>query len=168
MGQINNHNEIFNSPLEIGLRLLFIVSESTRSLDLQRFVHYNYLLLHSSDVSNGPSSIHPILPLRSFEVLINRNIVKQSLSLLVLKDLVSVVYTKTQGIEYRKNSKTPEFIEYFQSDYSKELKERAKWVSSNFDKLTDGQVTDLINVNMEKWGSEFSPVQINGEVDENV
>lgn len=168
MGQVNNQNDIFNSPLEIGLRLLFIVSESTRSLDLQRLVHYNYLLLHSSDVSNGPSSIHPILPLRSFEVLINRSIVKQSLNLLVLKDLVSVVYAKTQGIEYQKNSKTCEFIEYFQSDYAKLLKERAKWLSSNFDKLTDGQVADLINTNMDKWGGEFSPIQLNAEVDENV
>lgn len=161
MGQVNNENDIFNSPLEIGLRLLFIISESTRSLDLQRLVHYNYLLLHSSDVSNGPSSIHPILPLRSFEVLINRSVVKQSLNLLVLKDLVSVVYTKTQGIEYQKNSKTLEFIEYFQSDYSELLKERAKWLSSNFDKLTDGQVADLININMDKWGCEFSPIQLN-------
>lgn len=168
MGQINNQNEIFNSPLEIGLRLLFIISESTRPLDLQRLVHYNYLLLHSSDVSDGPSSIHPTLPLRACGILINSNVVKQSLNLLVMKDLVSVVYSKDKGIEYQKNAKTLEFIEYFQSDYSRLLKERAKWLSVRFDKLTSGQVADLINVNIGKWGSEFSPVQINEGVYQDV
>jgi hypothetical protein len=150
------NNVIFNSDLEIALRLLFIFSNSARSLDLQRLIYYHYFLVHSADV-NGPSSLHPKFPFRSCEMLINRTIFKQGLTLLVLRDLISVAYSKKEGIAYHKNAKTDEFLKYFQSSYAKKLGDSAEWVCSTFDKLTDGQVADLVDNSIGKWGSEFSP-----------
>ena len=152
-----NKNMIFNSHLEIALRLLFIFSNTSRSLDLQRLIYYHYFLVHSSD-ANGPTSIHPKLPFRACEMLINRTIFKQGLTLLVLKDLISVNYSPKEGIAYEKNAKTDEFIKYFQSNYSKQLQECAKWLCSTFDNLTDGQVADLADNSLGKWGSEFSTI----------
>jgi hypothetical protein len=156
-------NSIFNSPLEIGLRMLFIFSRTTITLDLQRLVHYNYLLVHSADAPDGPTSLHPALPLRSCEILVNRTILKNGLNLLLMKELISVQYSE-KGIVYLKNNCTEEFINYFQSDYSKQLREKADWLCSNYDKLTDGQIADLIENSLGKWGSEFIP--INDEVEE--
>ena len=51
-------------------------------------------------------------------------------------------------------------------NYSQRLKERAEWLCLTFDKLTDGQVTDLIENNLGKWGTEFTPTR--DEVDEDV
>jgi len=148
---------VFNSPLEIALRLLFIFNKTSRSLDLQRLIYYNYLLVHSADIPNSPKSIHADLPRRSYEMLVNRSVVKKGLTLLILKDLISVKYS-SDGIQYRKNNNTESFAKYFESAYSKHLQERADWLCSTFDKLNDKQLTQLIEVNIGKWGSEFSVI----------
>ena len=158
-------NFIFNSPLEIALRLLFILNRTSKPLDLQRLIYYNYLLIHSSDIPNAPKSIHADLPRRSNEMLVNRTIVKKGLTLLLLKDLIDVNYSKN-GIQYKKNENTEAFIQYFESSYSKQLLERADWLCSNFDIMSDKELTQLIETNIGKWGSEFSVIY--DEVDDNV
>ena len=148
---------VFNSPLEIALRLLFIFNKTSKPLDLQRLIYYNYLLVHSADIPNSPKSIHADLPRRSCEMLVNRTVVKKGITLLLLKDLIGVKYLK-DGILYKKNKNTESFIQYFESVYSKQLQERADWLCSNFDKLTDSQITRLMDSNIGKWGSEFSVI----------
>jgi hypothetical protein len=150
-------NFVFNSPLEIALRLLFIFNKTSRSLDLQRLIYYNYLLVHSADIPNSPKSIHADLPRRSCEMSVNRAVVKKGLTLLILKDLISVKYSN-DGIQYRKNNNTESFAQYFESVYSQHLQERADWLCSNFDNLNDEQLSQLIEANMGKWGSEFSVI----------
>ena len=103
---------VFNSPLEIALRLLFIVNRTSKSLDLQRLIYYNYLIVHSSDIPESPGSIHADLPRRSCEMLVNRTIVKKGLTLLVSKDLIAVKYSN-EGILYGKNNNTDLFIQNF-------------------------------------------------------
>ncbi len=149
---------IFNSPLEIALRLLYIFNSASGPLDLQRLIYYHYLLIHSGDIPEAPESIHPSLPTRSCEMLVNREILKKSLTLLVLKDLVAVKYSKKNGIQYAKNKQTEVFINYLESPYSKLLMERANWLCSTFDSYADKQLSQLINSNLEQWGSEFSPI----------
>lgn len=156
---------IFNSPLEMGLRLLFIFNKTSKPLDQQRLIYYNYLLVHSADIPNSPKSIHADLPRRSCEMLVNRSVVKKGLTLLLLKDLIDVEYSKS-GILYKKNHNTELFVQYFDSDYSKLLQERAEWLCSKFDELTDSQITQLMDSNLGKWGSEFSVIY--DEEDNNV
>ncbi len=148
---------VFNTPLEVALRLLFIFNKTSKTLDLQRLIHYNYLLVHSSDIPDSPKSMHADLPQRSSEMSVNRPVVKKALTLLLLKDLIAVEYSNN-GIHYIKNKNTELFTQYFESDYSKKLDHRANWLCSNFDKLTDEELTQLINSNMGKWGSEFSAI----------
>lgn len=146
---------MFNSPLEVALRLLFIFSSTNREADLQRLIYYNYLLVHSSDIPNAPTSIHADLPRRSCEMLVNRKIVQKALTLLLSRGLIDVVYSK-KGIDYKKNNNTGTFIKYFDSIYSKQLQERATWLSSKFDKLDDKPLAQLMDSNLGRWGSEFS------------
>lgn len=158
MEEVKRKDIIFNSPLEIALRLLFIFNSTTIPLDLQRLVYYHYLLIHSGDIPESPKSIHPNLPTRSCEILVNRQVLKKSLTLLVLKDLIKVKYSKKKGIQYSKNRPTDIFVKYLESAYSKLLEERANWLCTTFDSYSDEQLSQLINSNLEQWGSEFSPI----------
>lgn len=146
---------MLNSPLEVALRLLFIFSNTNQSLDLQRLVYYNYILIHSSDLQNGPKSIHADLPRRSCEMLVNRKIIQKALTILLSRALIDVVYLK-KGISYKRNKQTPILLEYFNSTYSKQLQERALWLCSEFDSMNDKQLAYIIESNIGKWGSEFS------------
>jgi hypothetical protein len=91
-------------------------------------------------------------------MLVNRQVLKRSLTLLVLKDLVQVKYSKKQGIMYSKNRCTEAFVKYLDSPYSKQIEERAVWLCSTFDSYSDKQLSQLIETNLEQWGSEFSPI----------
>lgn len=93
---------------------------------------------------------------------VNRSIIKKALTLLLSKDLIVVKYLK-KGIQYKKNDNTNSIASYFESEYSKQLDQRAKWLCSTFDGLTDSKLSQLVEANTEKWGSEFSVVYFNGE-----
>lgn len=73
MEEVKQKNLIFNSPLEIALRLLYIFNSTTIPLDIQRLVNYHYLLIHSGDIPDSPKSIHPSLPIRACETASNKS-----------------------------------------------------------------------------------------------
>jgi len=153
MGQVTQ--AIFNTPIEVGLRLLFVINRSLKSLDTQRLIYYNYILVHSSDIPSAPKSLHPDFPNRSCEIYVTRKIIQKGLLLLVKKGLVEIVYTK-KGILYKSNKMSDAFLTQFKSAYASELAERASWVSEHFDYFSDKQLADFINDNVGKWGSEFT------------
>ena len=148
-------SKLFNSPLEISLRLIYILNASGKSFDLQRLIYYNYLIIHSADVPEAPESMHPALPKRACEMLVNRKIIKKALNLLISKSLIKVQYTKS-GIKYKSIPETEFIANHFNSAYSKQLKERSKWLVEKFDSISDTQLAKLMNENIGKWGSEFT------------
>ena len=149
----------FNSSLEMGLRVSFLFKNTKKeNLDLQRLVYYNYLLVHSSDISdipNPPKSLHPNLPGRSYEILISREIILDGLKLLLSKGLICIEYKKT-GVKYKRNDETQSFLKYFKSNYSKDLDKLSLWVCKNFDNVTDKKLNDFMTKHIGEWGSEFS------------
>ena len=149
--------DFFNSPLESGLRLLFVFNNTNkRFMDLQRLVYYHYLLIHSSDIPGAPfESLHPEMPNRSFEILIGRKIIRRGIDLLLSKGLICVHYTKS-GIRYKSNKNTPLFMEHLSSNYSKELEKRAKWVCEKYDPVSDNKLNEFMQSNLGTWGAEFS------------
>jgi hypothetical protein len=150
-----SEDKIFNSPLEFSLRILFILGKTNKKFDLQRLVYYNYLLLHSSDVEGGPESIHPNLPNRSCEILITRKLIKEGLKILLSKELIEPYYEK-RGIYYKKNKNTNLILEHFETNYSQQLSNVATWLSENFDKMGDKDLSKFISQNLNKWGGEFT------------
>src|SRR5579862_5090182 len=80
---------IFNTPLECGLRcaaLLLATYPST--CDLQRLVQYEYLLVHSGDVRQGPPSLHPAAPHRSGELLVRRALIERGILFMMSRQVV--------------------------------------------------------------------------------
>jgi hypothetical protein len=146
---------IFNSPTEVALQLIFILEKTTSPLDIHRLIYYSYLLVHSSDIPNGPKSIHADLPKRSSEIAVNQDVVKKALTLLISKGLIAVNYSPITGIEYLKNQHTSEFMRIFESVHSARLLDRADWLCKTFDAYTEKELTDFIGKNIGNWGSEF-------------
>jgi len=147
---------IFNSPLEIGLRVLYILNEIyPNGCDLQRLVYYDYILVHSSDVPNGPNSIHPSIPHRSSEILVKRELVKKGLTLMNSKQLIKPIFEST-GILYAATELTETFLNYNMSEYANELKSVSKWLVQKFNSYSDEKLSLFIKNNMDVWGGEFS------------
>lgn len=147
---------LFNTPIESGLRSLFVLAAvSPAECDLQRLVIYDYLLVHSEDVPSGPPALHPATPLRSGELLVRRNLVEHGLRLLIRKGLVSKNYTKA-GIYFTVTKFASPFLEYFKSSYAGRCREISKWIAGRFQPLNDDELREFIHENLGRWGTEFT------------
>ena len=154
MGNLN-YNAPFNSPLECGLRSLVLLNAiAPAKADLQRLVFYDYLLVHSGDVTNGPPSIHPPTPLRSGEALVRRLWIEKGLLLMVSRDLITRFFDKG-GIMYGASKLTARFTTYMEQDYTRLLIERADWVSKTFNSYSDRKLLEYFKENLDRWGGEF-------------
>lgn len=146
---------LFNTPIESGMRALFVLEAvSPRVCDLQRLVIYDYLLVHSDDVIGGPEALHPATPLRSGELLVRRTLVEHGLKLLVQKGLVSKTFTKA-GICFAATKHAKPFLTYFKSTYATRCGDISKWIAERFQPMSDDELREFIHENLGRWGAEF-------------
>lgn len=145
----------FNSPLECGLRTLVVLTAAEpAACDLQRLIFYDYLLVHSGDVPDGPESIHPPTPLRSGEALVRRQWIERGLLLMISRELVVRTFSE-RGIQYQASPLTASFLGYMEQPYTKKLQDRAKWVIDRFGAYSDQQLLQFFKENLDRWGGEF-------------
>lgn len=160
MENLNNifetrNTSVFNSPLEIGFRTLYILNGiSPLAIDLNRLVIYDYFLLNSADFPNGPASIHPPIPHRSAQIIIKPLILKDALALMRSKELIDIIFSK-QGIKYKSNDFTQKFIELQENEYSNKLIEISKWIKHQFGDFSDEKLNTIVENNIPNWGGEF-------------
>ncbi|MCY8789785.1 hypothetical protein MOD87_16180 [Bacillus inaquosorum] len=148
--------EIFNTPVELGLRALIILKEAApNSLDLNRIIIYDYILTHSQDVDESMQSLHPAIPNRFGELAVKRKTMQEGLKLMCTRELLDIEYTES-GITYKANKLSEYFIRYFDSSYAKNLVEYSHWLNKKFNDYTDSELNSYINKNISKWGSEFT------------
>ena len=129
----------FNSPLECGLRMLFLLVATSREIDLQRLVSYDYLLVHSGDVADGPASLHPAVPFRGTELLIKRRLIEAGLDQMFSRELIDKHFAPS-GVVYAATENTAAFTGLLASSYADLLRERAAWLVERFDATTDAEV----------------------------
>jgi hypothetical protein len=149
--------KIFNSPIEVGIRALIVLSEFyPDKIDFQRLLYFDYLLVNSGDIENGPESMHPKLPFRSSSVGIRRKDLLDGLDLLISKDVLNKEYSASLGVLYTATDLTKNFLNHFQSDYYAGLVKRAEWLKQKFSKSNASELAQAIESKMGNWGVEFS------------
>jgi len=141
--------------MECGVRTTILLAEAfPKPTDLQRLINYDYLLVHSGDVANGPPSIHPATPQRSGELLVRRPLIEQGLRLMMSKSIVECSFSPT-GIFYVAGEWSVSFLNQLNSDYTLALKDRSRWVISTFGEYSDEALTEFMRLNWNNWGAEF-------------
>ncbi|WP_406426403.1 ABC-three component system middle component 2 [Streptomyces sp. NBC_00147] len=141
-----------NSPLEVGMRALVLLSASfPEPLDVARLVYLDHVMLHSGDM-DGPPSLHPSLPAGPGELAMKRHLVEQGLVVLLRAGLADVEAT-ADGLAYRASEEGPGFVDILEAPYASDLKDRAAWViaaqASHLDvRAATRAITD-------RWAQEF-------------
>jgi len=152
---MSDFSTVFNSTIETGLRgLILLVAGYPHSYDIERLTYYDYLLVHSGDIADGPDSIHPKTPHRSGEILVRRPLIEKSLNTMLSRGLIEVVYSN-EGIHYVASELASPFLDSLQEHYTKKLIEISDWVVSEFDSQPIYKIRNLINKNLSIWGGEF-------------
>ena len=149
---------VFNSALETGVRSLVILAANfPETLDLQRLVDFDYLVVHSGDV-DGPESLHPPLPMREGELLVRRKIIESGLALMMSRGLITRI-AGAEGIVYQASDYAKPFVDSLATPYMRLLMERASWVASTFGNIDTSELHNLINSFFDKWTTQFHPSQ---------
>lgn len=144
----------FNSSLESGVRTLTILTSIyPKSVDLQRLVDFDYLVVHSGD-ANGPESLHAPLPMRAGELLVRRKIVEAGLLLMMSRGFVKRVPT-VNGIEYMADELANTFVNSLITPYLVKLRERAQWVADKFGGVTEEELQKITKRFFDKWTTQF-------------
>lgn len=145
----------FNHPIETGIRSLITLSAVfPERCDLQRLIYFDYLLVHSGDLPDGPPSLHPATPHRSGEFITRRETVRQGLHLLSDRDLVSVHYG-IDGITYKAEPLGMALTQALQGVYSRRLQVIAAWLAARFHDVSNDDLHTLMQGHVTQWGSEF-------------
>ena len=146
--------KIFNSPEEVGVRILFILDVCEKRMSSQRIMYYDYFALHLNEVYNTYESLHPDNPNHSSEIAVRRDLIKKALNFMIEKGLISIKYLKT-GIYYQRNQLTTSFVDLFENGYAIQLKKNIKVVDEKFLNYSDKQIYEYINKNIGSWVGEF-------------
>lgn len=146
--------KIFNSPEEVGVRILFILDVCEKRMSSQRIMYYDYFALHLNDIDNAYESLHPDNPNHSSEIAVRRDLISKALILMIGKGLISIKYLKT-GIYYQRNQLTTSFVALFENRYATQLKKNIKVVDEKFFNYSDKQIYKYINKNIGSWVGEF-------------
>lgn len=146
--------QIYNSPEEVGVRILFILDICKKRMSKQRIMYYDYFSLHLNDLDQSQTSLHPDNPKHSSEIAIKRELINGGLELMIAKGLLTVKYSKT-GIYYCANTLTHSFLMLFQNTYVDELKKSIAMVDEMLNRFSDEQIYGFINRNIGKWAGEF-------------
>lgn len=157
LSEIADVPRLYNSPLELGIRCLIILDLLNKQSEIETLMYLDYLSLNTQDIG-GPESLHPPIPNRGVQVYARKEILSKGIIILISKQLIDVVPTN-MGICYQINKTGNKFLEFFTSDYFKELKSRSKWVVEKFYALSNSELNEFINIRLGKWGGEFVSYQ---------
>lgn len=145
-----------NSPLEVGLRVLFLLQEAfPQHLDLNQLVLLDHSLLHSSDLG-GPESLQPAVPIRAGDLGIKREAIEAGLQVMVRAELARAG-VGDGGIEFWASETSDSFTRLLETAYAGELHARAAWVVQHFDELDESTLRQALSSIATHWSEEFTP-----------
>jgi hypothetical protein len=126
-------------------------------LGLNRLVVFDHLVVHSEDFG-GPTSMHPKDRSRAAEIVVRRGLVSSGLSLMQTRGLVARIPAPA-GFLYRAGEEAGSFIDTLSSTYISALKERADWLISIVQPMSDEELSRLVQSRMDAWEPEFQAGQ---------
>jgi hypothetical protein len=145
---------LFNSPLEAGIRAVVVLEHlRPETLDLAEMVLFDHVVVHTADLG-GPPSLHPEVPGRKGELLVRRRLVESSLQLMRRCHLVDQASAE-EGIVYRASEEAAAYVELHETDYSMQMKVRARWVAEQVKIHSKAQFKRLVRERIGDWTDAF-------------
>jgi hypothetical protein len=146
--------QLFNTPLEAGVRALLILDAfAPRGFDLATISLLDYYIVHTGD-AGGPPSLHPEINARAGEYYVRRHLVEEGLLLMARASLLEQVFTRS-GISFRAQDTATAMIDLFGSAYNRRLAEAAQWLAREAaDRGVEPFIQNLKD-RLERWSHEI-------------
>ena len=128
-----NSKELYNSPVEIGARIVLLLAGLSRELDLDELIFFDYASIYSGDFEGG-ASLHPVLLNRLAELVRRREIFPGAIKLFIAKGLMTSRVDE-HGVRYSITDAGRAFATKLTTEYHTDFKLRVLWVERNIDYL---------------------------------
>lgn len=92
--------------------------------------------------------------MRAIELFTRRETLQSGLSLMAGKGLIEIMYLE-DGIYYSANINTNWFLDGLKGTYSENLMTKTNLIAESFRQLSDAEIKNFIDSNIENWGNEF-------------
>lgn len=146
--------QLFNTPLEAGVRALLILDAfAPRAFDLATLSLLDYYIVHTGD-AGGPPSLHPEINARAGEYFVRRHLVEDGLLLMARASLIEQVFTDS-GIAFRAHETATAMIDLFGSAYNRRLTEAAQWLASESVAQGVDRFVQGLKDGLERWSHEI-------------
>jgi hypothetical protein len=146
--------ELFNSPLETGVRAVVILDAVfPRGFDVGHLTWCDHLVVHTADIG-GPESLHPDIPQRTGELLVRRRLVEAGVGLMRRLHMIDAEVGDA-GIRFRASEESSAFVEALRSEYATQLRQRAAWLATYLKEHSDDHLAELISNRIGRWAVEF-------------
>lgn len=147
-------SKIFNTPIEIGIRIVYILSFIyPKKIDLYTLPYLDYALIYSEDF-NGPKSLHTLLPLRGGEYLSRISIIEKALMLMKKRGFIQIELSDN-GLLYYAGENAHSITDLINCSYANELKEKCIWLKSYLEDYNLEQLKDYFKKNGLNWGAQL-------------
>ncbi|MEQ3747244.1 MAG: ABC-three component system middle component 2 [Henriciella sp.] len=154
MREIGAQPQLFNTPLEAGVRSLHILDAfAPKAFDLATMSLLDYYIVHTGD-AGGPPSLHPEINARAGEYFVRRNLVEKGLLLMVRASLIEQVFTDS-GIAFRAHESAAAMIDLFASSYNRHLVEASQWLEREAAQQGIGPFIQELKDGLERWSHEI-------------
>lgn len=128
-----NSKDLYNSPVEIGARIVMLLAGLSRKLDLDELIFLDYASIYSGDFQGGPS-LHPMMLNRLAELVRRREIFPDAIKLFTAKGLMNSQVDE-YGIRYSITDAGMAFAAKLTTEYHADFRRRVSWVEQNIDYL---------------------------------
>lgn len=146
----------FNGPVELGLRALCVLTAAYPAMySLQHLVIFDYLIVHSDDMPDGPAGLHPQTPYRGGEILVRRGVLQDGLFLYHSRGLLEFVY-RDDGVFFAATERSASFLDALSTAYVAGLRARADWIADTYRHLNEAEIGALVQQGIDTWGAEFT------------
>jgi hypothetical protein len=153
MAKMKRRQATFNSPFELGLRMVYLLTSlRPAQADLQKLVLLDYAAIYSGDLG-GPPSLHTPVPFRGGEMLTRRELIQQGLYLMSTKGLVHA-HLSEDGILFETGPNAVPLVGSLQSSYFQDLQRRCDWAVLKYGQSDSITLTTHFNELGHRWGAE--------------
>ena len=146
--------QLFNTPLEAGVRALLILEAfAPLAFDLATMSLMDYYIVHTSD-AGGPPSLHPEINVRAGEYFVRRHLVEEGLLLMARASLVEQIFTGS-GIAYRAHETATAMMDLFGSAYNRRLAQAAQWLAHEAANQGVDPFIQSLKEGLDRWSHEI-------------
>ena len=137
-------SEVFNSSLEISLRILIILNTVKSRLSIDRITDLDFIAIYGKDFGSSEYNLHGDNDYRFSEYTSKRKIVSQALKELILRGYI-IPHCNKSGFNYSISRSGTMFCRSLNDKYAEDFTDIVKKTDSLFFEYSDRELIYIIN-----------------------